>query len=1275
MNSLYTPGPQNVPSEFTKPTKSFKKHVWLSVLALIAFISLYFFLTFWFGKLAYNLFRGQGSLLNYGLGAGFAFLSLFMAKSLFFLNKREENPMRRYVTEKEEPVLFDYLYKLADEARSPRPHKVFLTDRVNASVSYDLSFLNLLFPSKKNLEIGLGLVNVLSLGEFKAVLAHEYGHFAQRSMLLGRYVYTAQQIAARIVGKRDILDSFLAGISGFDIRIAWIGWILQILVWAIRSLIETCFSVVSIAERALSREMEFQADLVAVSMTGSDALIHALYKLQIADEAYDNALAVVNDQLGNKRAVPNMYALQTNYIKKMSWLQDDESYGKSPVVPTMNPGSNRIFVSRNYNPPKMWATHPADKDREANAKKIYIPATIDHRSTKELLSNADSYETDMTATLIGTAKVDTTPISLETSITAQNKEYFDWSFLNPKYHASFLNRYAFMDYDKVDSLYNATLDEVDLKAIFSELYPENLKVSLHQLKEVNEEIEALIISENEVVTAEKRRIWHRGSEIKRSDIPEVIANLRKEKEKLIAHMKTHDVKCRKAHYEAASTFDQGWPEYLKSLAGLVHYSEHSISNINDSARKFHNVLNVVLADGRVSSSELQDVLNASDDYWSVVQKAFADSTKIKLDVMLLQKMQLTSYKDAFKKFTLTEPNKEVINEWIQVIDGWANSALQHLQKLRNVSLEQLLDMEDEIRTNFLAGNKMTRTAPNTLELVKDYDLLLPGTERSIQRKLNFRDRFFQGNGIIASSAKFGVSGAILLGALFLGSYSQKSSLFIFNGLQTSVKVTVDGSTYTIDANTHEEVNINLDATYPIVARTLDGEHIESLETAFDDPSKKYIYNIANAGAFIQYPVFYGYEGNATDEYLGTVKWIGTVADHVLKEAPETISTSSRNSRERRDVVQGYSNIDPYNIIGIVEDSLQVQRLIRSHALWDDTNSPYLMTWLRLLGSGPGSMKVLRKRLEKNQNEIYALRALQDNADSLERLEICAEHHQLAASEPKNADYRYLTIRCIEDEAQQNKAFIEWHERFPQHPWLAFASAYSYSKIGNWQKSHNAFQVASANNESLRASIGLDAERIRRVLERKLKIDVPLSERIHNPDIEAYNRMESGQLDGQYGDSNHVYYLISEGKFEQALTYIASYEDIKPRVLRFLAASEGVNREIVESALELPTDVGIDYDAIWVALGVAVRENAATTDYIKSASLMGFDQRKITDFIRLVKQGSTLEAEELLLNLDFRFKSQYYLLGSIILGEKAPGDWKIYTNSMLFANERPFIKMD
>ena len=121
-------------------------------------------------------------------------------------------------------------------------------------------------------------------------------------MLLGRYVYTAQQIVSRVVYKRDALDGLIRGISSIDLRVAWIGWILSVLVWAVRALIQTLFSLVSIFEKALSREMEFHADLVAVSVTGSDALIHSLYKLRAADEAYNASVGFLDSQLQKIRA-------------------------------------------------------------------------------------------------------------------------------------------------------------------------------------------------------------------------------------------------------------------------------------------------------------------------------------------------------------------------------------------------------------------------------------------------------------------------------------------------------------------------------------------------------------------------------------------------------------------------------------------------------------------------------------------------------------------------------------------------------------------------------------------------------------------------------------------------------------------------------------------------------------------------------------------------------------------------------------------------------------
>ena len=191
--------------------------------------------------------------------------------------------------------------------------------------------------------------------------------------------------------------------------------------------------------------MEFHADLVAVSLTGSDALIHALYKLQVADEAYANTLEAVNLGLVDKKAVFDLYSLQSNYINKIKWVLNDNAYGESPKLNTLNPKEHRIFTSRSYNPPQMWSTHPADKDREENAKRVYIEAEIDTRSSWELLSNPEKYRTEMTAKLVSTAKVETEQLTDIESIAIQDNEFFNWSYLNPKYHSAYLNRFSFIN--------------------------------------------------------------------------------------------------------------------------------------------------------------------------------------------------------------------------------------------------------------------------------------------------------------------------------------------------------------------------------------------------------------------------------------------------------------------------------------------------------------------------------------------------------------------------------------------------------------------------------------------------------------------------------------------------------------------------------------------------------------------------------------------------------------------------------------------------------------
>ncbi|MCH2035088.1 MAG: M48 family metallopeptidase [Tenacibaculum sp.] len=1279
MKSLYKRISAEVPEDYTKPTQSFKKHVWLSIFGLLFFIGLYLMLTFWFGRLAYDLaldaYNFDGHFLNYLLAFGFGFLSLFMAKSLFFLNKRRENPIHRYLTEQEEPVLFDYLHQLADEAGAPRPNKVFLTDRVNASVSYDISLINLIFPSKKNLEIGLGVVNVLSLGELKAVLAHEFGHFAQRSMLLGRYVYVVQQIAARIVGKRDAFDSFLAGLSRFDIRIAWIGWILSILVWSVRSFIEICFSVVVAAERALSREMEFQADLVAVSLTGSDALIHALYKLQVADEAHDNALDCMNSLIGEKKAVKDMYTLQSNYIQRMSVILNDEAYGESPQVPSESPESNRIFANKKYNPPKMWATHPADIDRENNAKKNYISEEIDNRSSWDLFSDPKGYREELTKKLISTVEVETEEISEEEALKFQNKAYFEWTFLEPIYNSNFLNRYTFQSFESHEDLLNADVNPLKLSETFSQIYPKSLGDDIQLLQELLEEEVALEVSKDESLTLEKRRIWHRGNQVKRKEIPSILKGLREEISEIRDRLKRHDATCRSVFQKAALRIDKSWAAYHERLVKLVHYSEHALANLKDVSRKYNNVMGIALADGNVSSEELSAILAIGRTYHITLRRIYKHSEEFTFDTTLLKNLGVESYGKLYEEFTLPPPNHDNINDWVNVVGGWASLAMENLMKLRNESLELLLETEKYIKEAY--ENNITESTASVIKGFPDsYDLLIPGKERKLQTKLGAWDRFATGDGIIPSIAKFGISGGIVFAAIFFGNRSQKLPFHIYNGLQTVVNVTIGDSEYEIDPNFNEKIQLNYGEDYLVKTRNNEGALIDSLNFTMNSHSA-YVYNVANAAVMVKYPVYYGgvslgSSGSDESEIFGSNKIFPVKADYFFREAPSQISMSSTTTMERKDVLTAYSDLEPQNMLAVLNDQNQVQEVIQNHVKWDDGNSKQIVDWLYALGGVENGMELLQERLNERPNEFISLRALQDLADENSKKEICEQHNKIANEEPENPDYYYLSMRCMEDGPEQDKRFLEGYKKWKDHNWLAYASGFVYSRGAEFEKAYNAYKVACKNNATVRNIVALEAERIKRIL--NLKEANKFRSIVKNKEVKYYQRLEVGDVDGGSENPNYMYYLLSKGKIKEGFKLAKKYDTDISYMSALVAASDNVDEALKTTILNELKIESLNLNSVWSVLGLYIKEGKNYDEMLPILQPLKFDKSRLEELIFNIKAKRFSKVEKEIAEFTVKWKAQVYVLSSVVLEGKIPEKWKKVIKGGLFATEKPYLNM-
>ncbi len=538
------------------------------------------------------------------------------------------------MTAAQQPELFAFLRGLADELGAPRPHRVFLSADVNASVFYDLSIVNFIFPSQKNLVIGLGLVNVLNRSELKAVLAHEFGHFAQRSMAVGRWVYVGEQIASHMIAKRDILDRMLDFLSRIDIRVAWIGWIMRTIVWSIRAVVEAVFRWVVIAHRALSREMEFQADLVAVSATGSDALINTLYRLQSADEDWEATMDFANAQLSKGHLITDLFDLHTRVGDHLRRILNEPTRGQLPArPPSTDPASHRLFTEQIAQPPRMWSTHPPSTEREENAKRFYVAAPVDDRPSWTLFADPDSLRSAVTKFLAD--KIERQEGQQWETLSPQEaaRELDEWyahESYNPAYQGAYLGRYVSIAVPDAAQLYAAAPPADELAEELQQLYPVALQNAVRQWRSLQEEIGSLEAVEAGYLDAAGGVLRYRGQVIPKKQIADLIAQVKQERDRTLRNIEQHDQLCRAAHDAAAVQVAPAWQRYLQSLTRMLHYAEHSEVNLKDAHGHLANLTRMATAAGHVSAKNVRRIITAANDLQAVLARLDSQADAIQL---------------------------------------------------------------------------------------------------------------------------------------------------------------------------------------------------------------------------------------------------------------------------------------------------------------------------------------------------------------------------------------------------------------------------------------------------------------------------------------------------------------------------------------------------------------------------------------------------------------------------------------------------------------------
>lgn len=286
-------------------------------------------------------------LLAYGgpaLSGGI--LLLFLARPLFFGAEPEAEPLELDLAA--EPRLQAVIRQLCQAIGLKPPEAVLLSNEVNASVHFEQGWRGF-FSGRKVLTIGMPLVAGLSVQQFVGVLAHEFGHFGQRFGM--RCHFLINRVNAWLETRANVRDPWDDRLAAWQEQELW--WGLQLAIWVAqqgialaRRLLRAGFWLSFRVSRALSRQMEFDADRYETLIAGSAAFRQTALRLRVLGEALA-AVERQNVQAWRERRllrdIPEATALQAASLNGETLRQLEQRLEESAT--------------------RYWHSHPADLER------------------------------------------------------------------------------------------------------------------------------------------------------------------------------------------------------------------------------------------------------------------------------------------------------------------------------------------------------------------------------------------------------------------------------------------------------------------------------------------------------------------------------------------------------------------------------------------------------------------------------------------------------------------------------------------------------------------------------------------------------------------------------------------------------------------------------------------------------------------------------------------------------------------------------------------------
>jgi len=253
------------------------------------------------------------------------------------------------VTTSEEPLLFDAIEAVAAATGQSMPTDVYVVNAVNAFVTYRGGIMGI--GSRRVMGLGLPLMQVLTVGEFKSVLAHEFGHYHAGDVALAPWIYKTRAAIGRTIERlsNNILQAIFVAYSNLFLRIT----------------------------HGVSRRQEFIADQVAARAIGGASTASGLRKVHGAAIAH-----------GSYWATDVAPLLNSGYVASIS--EGFDRYMRSaPVVSFVNA---MIAHEESIGESSLYDTHPSLRERLGALASMPQGSSAETQPAVTLLRDIDQWE-------------------------------------------------------------------------------------------------------------------------------------------------------------------------------------------------------------------------------------------------------------------------------------------------------------------------------------------------------------------------------------------------------------------------------------------------------------------------------------------------------------------------------------------------------------------------------------------------------------------------------------------------------------------------------------------------------------------------------------------------------------------------------------------------------------------------------------------------------------------------------------------------------------------